>query len=572
VTIQPRNRPPSGDPPAKPPAPGQFNEARTVIAPNPIATAKAADAAVIAKHEERTVIAPNPIANAKAADAAVVREEKRASKPKFEEARTTVAPQKPFANVPKPVEKPKPAPITTKGDTKPGTPAPTAFDEARTTEAKRDSSLDFDEARTVRAPSKPPATAYDEARTTKAPPKPAFDEARTTAAPKPPPVAAKPAPAKPAFNEAATIVAPPATAASNGKSNGITAKAAPPPDDLDQAARTVDGASGVMSLDPADLEEATPVPAARPVRPPTEPPPPPAAKRSPTAPPAPRAPSAPSEAPPARKLITSELPRGAFAYPVQKKTGSLILKLFMFAAIIGVGFGAVLLIFRDKGTTTAQKPTTPPPANPPPTTNPVVAVAPDAAEALPPTPDAEPVVEPTPAPGPPPVVGSTKPPTTKPPTTKPPTTKPPTTKPPTTPVTTPDPPVNDVVPPVTDDDCDETACILSKYDRPCCAKYKPATSPDLAPRVGDTPESLDKSMVRAGIERQKPRVVKCGEKSGAKGIVKITLTVSPEGTVTSASVADTPEAALGDCVLAAMRAAKFGKTVNGATFTYPFSF
>ncbi len=543
VTIQPRNRPPSGDPPSKHAA-SQSNEARTVIAPNPLAAAKAADAAVIAKHEDRTVIAPNPMASAKAADAAAVREEKRASKPKFEEARTTVAAstvQKPFANVPKPAEKPKPAPITEKGDTTPGTPAPTAFDEARSAakpNAARDTPLDFDEARTVKAPSKPP-----------------------------PVTPAKPA-EKPQLDKTPTV----------GKSNGI----APPADDLDQAAQTVDGASGVMprgagdsmeQIDPSDLEEATPVPAARPVRPPTEPPPTPVARRAPTAPPPPPRPVAartPTEPPPpARKLITNDLPRGDFAYPVQKRTGSLVLKLLMFAAIVGVGFGAVVLIFRDKDKTTAQKPIDPPPANPPPTTNPVVAAAPDAAEA-PPVSEPEPVIEPAT-----PDVASTKPPTTKPPTTKPPTTKPPTTMPPTTqpPTATPDTtPVTDVVPPVTDDDCDETSCILSKYDRACCAKYKPAAAPDLAPRVGDTPESLDKSMVRAGIERLKPRVVKCGEKSGAKGTVKITMTVSPDGAVTSASVAATPEASLGDCVLAAMRAAKFGKSLNGATFTYPFSF
>jgi TonB family protein len=128
-------------------------------------------------------------------------------------------------------------------------------------------------------------------------------------------------------------------------------------------------------------------------------------------------------------------------------------------------------------------------------------------------------------------------------------------------------------PPI-DDDCDETSCILSKYDRPCCAKYKPKdATADFKPRVGDLPESLDKTMVRAGVERVKPRVVACGEKSGgAKGTVKIALQVSPDGAVTGASVADAPDAALGECVLAAMKSAKFGKTVNGASFTYPFAF
>ncbi|MBL0219360.1 MAG: TonB family protein [Myxococcales bacterium] len=70
----------------------------------------------------------------------------------------------------------------------------------------------------------------------------------------------------------------------------------------------------------------------------------------------------------------------------------------------------------------------------------------------------------------------------------------------------------------------------------------------------------------------KPRVVSCGEKSGIKGTVKIAMTVAPDGSVGTASVADAPDATLGDCVLAAMRSAKFGKTVNGATFTYPFVF
>ena len=121
------------------------------------------------------------------------------------------------------------------------------------------------------------------------------------------------------------------------------------------------------------------------------------------------------------------------------------------------------------------------------------------------------------------------------------------------------------------DDCDETSCVLSKYDRACCAKFKPATT-DFKPRVGDVPESLDKSMVRAGVEHVKPRVVSCGEKSGIKGTVKIAMTVAPDGSVATASVADAPDATLGDCVLAAMRSAKFGKTVNGATFTYPFAF
>lgn len=121
------------------------------------------------------------------------------------------------------------------------------------------------------------------------------------------------------------------------------------------------------------------------------------------------------------------------------------------------------------------------------------------------------------------------------------------------------------------DECDETACVLGNYDRPCCAKYKPTTT-DLRPRVGGVPEELDRTMVRAAISTIKPRVVACGEKAGVKGTVKIAVTVTPAGAVSAASVDESPEPELGSCVLAAMRSVKFGQSINGGSFTYPFSF
>jgi len=122
------------------------------------------------------------------------------------------------------------------------------------------------------------------------------------------------------------------------------------------------------------------------------------------------------------------------------------------------------------------------------------------------------------------------------------------------------------------DECDEVSCVLSKYDRPCCERYKPKQA-DIAPRnANGVPEELDKSAVRAGVEKIKPRVVACGEKAGTKGTVKIAVAVAPGGNVTSATVAATPDAGLGDCVATAMKNATFAKTVNGGSFTYPFAF
>ena len=90
--------------------------------------------------------------------------------------------------------------------------------------------------------------------------------------------------------------------------------------------------------------------------------------------------------------------------------------------------------------------------------------------------------------------------------------------------------------------------------------------------AGGIPTELDKMAVRAGIQKIKPRVVSCGEKSSDKGTVRISVSVKPDGSVSSASVESSPSAALGDCVAAALRKAEFAKTVNGGSFTYPFVF
>lgn len=353
--------------------------------------------------------------------------------------------------------------------------------------------------------------------------------------------------------------------------------------DLD-AAETVDGMRAVGNsteslerIDQEDLIEAADdmspaeirsvlmkdvAPEVKPARPRpiTEPPPPPA-KRTPTEPP-PAAKRATTAPPPPRASV-DELPRGNFAYPVKKRGMALPLKLLLAAIVLGAGFFAVVLIF-NKDETPATKPPEPTPVatNPPPPPEAAPVVVPDAAIE-------EPDIEMDPTPPPPPKTPATPKTGGEP--------KPKTPKPPATPKTGGTPPATPTSPPpdaavaVVDDDCDETSCVLTKYERACCAKYKPASS-DFKPRVGDLPESLDKSMVRAGVERVKPRVVACGEKSAVKGTVKIALSVSPDGAVTSASIADSPDGALGECVLAAMKNAKFGKTVNGASFTYPFAF
>jgi molybdenum cofactor biosynthesis protein B len=120
-------------------------------------------------------------------------------------------------------------------------------------------------------------------------------------------------------------------------------------------------------------------------------------------------------------------------------------------------------------------------------------------------------------------------------------------------------------------DCDEASCILERYERECCARYKPAAeAPPPAPPA--LPATLDKTAVKDGIAGVKPLVQQCGEQHRALGEVEITLTVDASGQVTGAVVAASPDPELGTCVAKALERATFAKTQTGAVFTYPFMF
>jgi TonB family protein len=70
----------------------------------------------------------------------------------------------------------------------------------------------------------------------------------------------------------------------------------------------------------------------------------------------------------------------------------------------------------------------------------------------------------------------------------------------------------------------------------------------------------------------KARVTACGDKSPAKGKVKVKVQVGGDGRVSNVAVETTPDPALGACVAAAVQKASFAKTQNGGSFSYPFVF
>jgi hypothetical protein len=91
-------------------------------------------------------------------------------------------------------------------------------------------------------------------------------------------------------------------------------------------------------------------------------------------------------------------------------------------------------------------------------------------------------------------------------------------------------------------------------------------------QVPNTPKSLDRAAIAAGIAKVKPAILACGTKSTAKGIVKTAVKVAPSGSVTNTEIKQTPDAALGQCVANAMQTATFAKTEEGGAFSYPFVF
>ncbi len=129
-------------------------------------------------------------------------------------------------------------------------------------------------------------------------------------------------------------------------------------------------------------------------------------------------------------------------------------------------------------------------------------------------------------------------------------------------------------------DCDEVGCLLNNNEGACCAKFKkggkakPAASGggDAPAAASNLPDTLDRDMISGGVAKVKARVMACGDKSPAKGQVKVHVKVAGSGAVSSVSVSATPDPALGNCVAAAMQKASFPKTQNGGSFGYPFVF
>jgi predicted Zn finger-like uncharacterized protein len=129
-----------------------------------------------------------------------------------------------------------------------------------------------------------------------------------------------------------------------------------------------------------------------------------------------------------------------------------------------------------------------------------------------------------------------------------------------------------------DSSCDEISCVLNNNDGPCCAKYKKGKTGGggggggAAAKNSDLPERLDRGMISDGIGKVRALVTTCSDKSSAKGQVKVSVKVGPDGKIISVTVKETPDAGLGNCVAGMVQRATFAKTQEGGSFAYPYTF
>lgn len=103
-----------------------------------------------------------------------------------------------------------------------------------------------------------------------------------------------------------------------------------------------------------------------------------------------------------------------------------------------------------------------------------------------------------------------------------------------------------------------------------CAGMVEAPDPTV-PQDTPVPGALERQMITSGIGAVKTKVMACA-RGDVKGIVRVKVKVSPAGAPEVVTVTQTPDADLGECVVAAVRSATFATTRSGGSFSFPFVF
>lgn len=122
--------------------------------------------------------------------------------------------------------------------------------------------------------------------------------------------------------------------------------------------------------------------------------------------------------------------------------------------------------------------------------------------------------------------------------------------------------------------CDEVSCVLDNYSGPCCDKFRkhprPASSPGIG--AGGPAPALDRGAIASAIAAVRPQLQACANQASAKGTVKVTVRVAPDGSIEKLDVTAGIDPAIDSCVAAAVSQATFPVTQSGGSFSYPFVF
>lgn len=117
--------------------------------------------------------------------------------------------------------------------------------------------------------------------------------------------------------------------------------------------------------------------------------------------------------------------------------------------------------------------------------------------------------------------------------------------------------------PDADPGCPEVSCVVEP-DGPCCPYRRPArTQPE---------RTLERASIAAAISAIRPRVMACGDRSQAKGAVRVRVDVGSDGRVAGVNVLDPPDVALGECVVRVVWTMRFEQPGTGGSFSYRFIF
>lgn len=132
--------------------------------------------------------------------------------------------------------------------------------------------------------------------------------------------------------------------------------------------------------------------------------------------------------------------------------------------------------------------------------------------------------------------------------------------------------VPDAPAPATSEDtaCTQVDCILGNHERACCAAFQPTTKAPTAPTPADLRDNLDRDQLTAGIATI--RADRCGGRTSERGLVRVSVKVSPEGGVTAVTIKDSPDPALSTCVATEVQKARFARTSRGGSFRYVWRF